>query len=178
MRSVASPGTARLARLGLLIALAGAVQAAESLVPSPVPWFRLGLGNAVVLVALHLWGTRDGLWVALGKVLVGNLLAGRLLSPGFLLSLGGTAAAFGAMVGALRAAPPLGFVGVSALGAQCHALAQLLLAGLLLRTPALWSLAPLLGTLSLLAGCLTGLAAHRLVGALEDPAAPPRGPPP
>jgi len=178
MRSVASPQTRRLARLGLLIALAGAVQAVESLVPSPVPWFRLGLGNAVVLLALHLWGTRDGLWVALGKVLVGNLLAGRFLSPGFLLSLGGTAAAVGAMAAALRAAPPLGFVGVSALGAECHALGQLLLAALLLRTPALWSLAPLLGTLSLLSGCLTGLLAHRLARALEELAAPSPGAPP
>lgn len=163
----AEPRTRRLARLGLLIALAGAVQAGESLVPSPLPWFRLGLGNAVVLVTLHRWGAREGVWVAAGKVLVGSLLAGRLLSPGFLLALGGTAAAVGAMAAALRASPPLGFVGVSVLGAECHVLAQLLLAGLLLRTPALWSLLPLLGTLALLAGILTGILSHRLVRALE-----------
>ncbi|MFU8858114.1 MAG: Gx transporter family protein [Deferrisomatales bacterium] len=163
----AEPQTRRLARLGLLIALAGAVQAAESLVPSPVPWFRLGLGNAVVLVTLHRWGGREGLWVAAGKVLVGSLLAGRLLSPAFLLSLAGTGAALGVMAAALRASPPLGFVGVSVLGAQGNVLAQLLLAALLLRTPALWSLLPLLGALAVLAGTLTGLVAHRVVKALE-----------
>ncbi|MEW6489506.1 MAG: Gx transporter family protein [Thermodesulfobacteriota bacterium] len=162
----AGPHTHRLARLGLLIALAGAVQAAESLVPSPAPWFRLGLGNAVVLVVLHRWGPREGVWVAAGKVLVGSLLAGRLFSPAFLLSLGGTAAAAAAMAAALRASPPLGFVGISVLGAQAHVLAQLFLATLLLRTPALWSLLPLLGTLAVLAGCLTGFVAHRVVQVL------------
>jgi heptaprenyl diphosphate synthase len=163
----AGPRTRRLARLGLLIALAGAVQAAESLLPSPAPWFRLGLGNAVVLVVLHRWGPREGIWVAAGKVLVGSLLGGRLFSPAFLLSLGGTAAAVAAMAAALRACPPLGFVGVSVLGAQAHVLAQLFLAALLLRTPALWSLLPLLGSLAVVAGCLTGIAAHRVARTLE-----------
>lgn len=163
----ASPRTRRLARLGLLIALAGAVQAVESLVPSPAPWFRLGLGNTVVLVVLHRWGPREGVWVAAGKVLLGSLLAGRLFSPAFLLSLGGTAAAVAAMAAVLRASPPLGFVGVSVLGAQAHVLAQLFLATLLLRTPALWSLLPLLSSLAVLAGCLTGIVAHRVARALE-----------
>ncbi len=156
----------RPARLGLLIALAGAVQALETVVPSPVPWFRLGLGNAPVLVALCLGGLGEGAWVGFGKVLVGGLLSGRLLSPGFFLSLGGTAAAVAAMGAALRLPAGLGLVGVSALGAQAHALAQLAVAGVLLRTPAVWSLAPLLGLLSVASGALTGLAAHALARSL------------
>ncbi len=164
MRWEGSHAGGRPARLGLLIALAGAVQAFEALVPSPVPWFRLGLGNAPVLVALCLGGLGEGAWVGLGKVLVGGLLSGRLLSPGFFLSLGGTAAAVAAMGAALRL--PLGLVGVSALGAQAHALAQLAAAGVLLRTQAVWSLAPLLGLLSVASGVLTGLAAHALARTL------------
>jgi len=160
--------TLHLARLGLLIALAGAVQAAETFFPTPTPWFRLGLGNAVVLLALHLWGARAAAWVGLGKVLVGGLLTARFLSPGFLLSLGGTASAVAVMAAARLASPPLGFVGVSVLGAEAHALAQLVLASWLLRTPAVWSLAPLLGTLSVLAGCLTGWVAHRAAKVLEE----------
>ncbi len=160
-------GTRRLARVGLLVALAGAVQAIESLVPTPMPWFRLGVANAFILLAFHAWGFRAGAGVALGKVLVGGLLAGRLLSPALLLSLGGTSAAAVVMAFGVRLLPCLGFVGVSALGAQCHALAQLSLAALLLRTPAVWSLAPLLGTLSVAAGAITGIIAHRLHGALE-----------
>lgn len=171
MPSVGRTQTATLARLGLLVALAGALQALEIAVPSPVPWFRLGLGNALVLVALHLWGVREACWVALGKVMVGALLTGRFLSPGFLLSLGGTLSATAVMAVAIRAAPPLGFVGVSVLGAEAHALTQLALAStLLIRSPALWSLAPLLGTLALLSGSLTGLVAHALARAIEPEA--------
>jgi heptaprenyl diphosphate synthase len=169
MGSGADADTARLARLGLLMALAGVVQAIESLVPTPVPWFRIGLGNAVVLACLHHWGLQEGAWVALGKVVLGGLVTGRLLSPGFFLSLGGTVSSTAVMALALRGAPPLGFVGVSVLGAEAHALAQLGLAStLLLRTPALWSLAPLLGTLALVSGCVTGVVASRVARFLDE----------
>ncbi len=167
MRSDGDPG--RLARIGLLVALAAALQSLETLIPTPVPWFRLGLGNALVLLALHLFGAREALWVALGKVMVGSLLTGRFLSPGFALSLGGTLAATGVMAGCARAPLPLGFVGLSVLGAEAHALAQIALASsLLLRTQALWALAPLLGGLAVGAGVLTGLVAHRLAVSLES----------
>jgi len=174
MRSAADPNASRLARVGLLVALAAAVQAFESLIPLPVPWFRLGLGNALILVALHLWGAKEGIWVALGKVFVGSLLSGRLLSPAFALSLSGTAAATLVMVLALRVPIPLGFVGVSALGAEAHVLAQLAVASAwLLRAPALWGLAPVLGTLAVASGVVTGLVAHGIARAIEDPATAP-----
>lgn len=167
MRSLTDPR--RLAELGLLIALAAALQAAETLVATPVPWFRLGLGNALVLVALHRGGVRDGTWVALGKVFLGGLLAGRLFGPGFLLSLAGAGAAVAAMGVALRASPPLGFVGVSTLGAVAHTLSQLAVASVvLLQSPALWALAPWLILLALATGCLTGFVAHRIASALEE----------
>jgi len=163
--------TTRLARLGLLIALAGAVQVFEYAIPSPVPWFRLGLGNALILAALHIWGVREAAWVALGKVLVGSLVAGRLFTPGFLLSLGGTASASAAMAIAVQASPPLGFIGVSLIGAQAHAMAQLALAGVLLGSDSLWSLAPLFSGLSLFSGTLTGFAGFQIAKALASDAA-------
>lgn len=166
MRSAAETG--RLARIGLLVSLAAAVHLLETLVPTPVPWFRLGLGNALVLLALHLYGGREALWVGLGKVVVGSLLAGRFLSPGFALSLGGTVAATGVMAAAIRLPLPLGFVGLSVLGAEAHALTQIALASsLFLRTSSLWSLAPLLGGLAVGSGALTGLLAHRLALSLD-----------
>jgi heptaprenyl diphosphate synthase len=158
------------------VALAGALQALEGFLPSPVPWFRLGLANALVLATLHRWGFRDGLWVGLGKVVVGGLLSGRLFAPPILLSLGGTLAATAAMEIALRASPPLGFVGVSVIGAQAHALAQVAVASaVVLRTGAVWSLAPLLGLLATAAGVATGLLAHTLGRALGDAEATPPG---
>lgn len=182
MRSPGEPSreeTARLVRLGLLIALAGALQTIEGLVPLPAPWLRLGLSNALVLAALQRWGLREGLWVGLGKVVLGGLLTGRLFAPPILLSLTGTLSAAAVMALALRAAPPLGLVGVSILGAEAHVLAQVAVAGaVLLRTAAVWSLAPLLGLLAVAAGAVTGLAAHAVAGALaaaepEDLTPPP-----
>jgi len=170
MRSAVDPTVARAARIGFFIALAAALHAAESLLPSPAPWFRVGLGNALLLAALHLWGARDAFWVGLGKVVLGGLAAGRLLSPGFFLSLGGTAAAWATMAVALRfASPPLGFVGVSILGAAAHAAAQLALAaGWLVGSAAVWALAPMLGVAALLSGAAVGAAAGYVARAVEE----------
>lgn len=165
VRSIPAPPD--VARLGLLIALAGALQAAEGFLPTPAPWFRVGFGNALVLVSLLHWGPREGVWVALGKVLVGSLLGGRFLSPAFALSLGGSLSAAVAMALAARA-PSLGFVGLSVVGAQAHALAQLGLASLLLRTPSLLVLAPLLSLFSIFGGVVTGFAAEAVGRALDD----------
>lgn len=148
-------------RVALFMALAAVTQAAETLLPTPAPWLRLGLGNAFALAALALWGFRAGSYVALGKVLVGGLIGGKLFTPGFFLALGGSAASIVAM--RLAIALPLGFVGVSMAGAAAHALGQLTLAEkLILKTPAVWKLAPLVGVLSLAAGAATGVAASWL----------------
>jgi uncharacterized membrane protein len=70
---------------------------------------------------------------------------------------------------ALAASPPLGLVGVSVIGAQAHVLAQVAVASaVVLRTGAVWSLAPLLGLLATAAGVATGLLAHTLGRALGD----------
>ena len=81
MRSGADRSLTRLTQLGLLVALAAVLQAMETILPSPAPWLRLGLGNTLVLVALLPWGGREALWVAAGKVLLGGVLSGRLFGP-------------------------------------------------------------------------------------------------
>ncbi|MDF1554214.1 MAG: Gx transporter family protein [Deferrisomatales bacterium] len=164
MRWGADSAAGRAAALGLLVAMAASLQVLELVLPRPAPWLRLGLGNALVLVALLRWGWREATWVALGKVLLGGLLGGGLFGPGFLLSCAGTVAATGVMVVASRLAPPLGCVGISVLGAVGHGFTQLALARvLLLRTPALWALAPLVGSTAVLSGCITGVLAHRVL---------------
>ena len=53
--------------------------------------------------------------------------------------------------------------GLGVLGAVGHGFTQLAIArALLLRTPALWALAPLLGSTAVLSGCITGVLAHRV----------------
>lgn len=149
--------------MALFMALASLAQAAETLLPTPVPWLKIGLGNAFALAALSLWGVRAGAYVSLGKVLVGGLITGKLFMPGFFLALGGSAASIIAMT--LAARLPLGFIGVSIAGAGAHSLAQLWLAEkLILKTSAVWALAPVVGVVSAVAGIATGIAAAWLCG--------------
>lgn len=158
-----SSGEGRAAsRTALFIALAALLQAAETLAASPVPWLRLGLGNAFVLAVLVLYGRGPGFSVAMGKVLLGALITGKLFSPGFFLSLGGTLASFSVM--ALLAGLPFGFLGMSAAGAAAHAVTELYIARHMLSAPMVMDLLPVAGPVAVAMGVLTGAAAWWLAG--------------
>src|SRR4030095_9788496 len=62
------------ARFGLLIALAVTLQIAESLIPRPIPWLRLGLANAVTLLVLVRAGFRAALAVTAIRIVLSGLL--------------------------------------------------------------------------------------------------------
>ena len=76
-------------RIALLAAFALAIHSIESLVPTPIPWIRLGFANIITLVTLMLYGLYPAVMVTLIRVVLGSLFAGSFLGPGFLLSLGG-----------------------------------------------------------------------------------------
>ncbi len=98
----------------------------ESLVPYPVPWMRLGLGNTATLLALFLFTPREALLVTLIRVVAGSLIVGRFFTPSFLLSFCGGLASLGAMSLVHRFFyPQFSPVGISILGALAHNLAQL-----------------------------------------------------
>lgn len=155
--------------LALFTALAIALHTFEFLLPSPAPWFRLGIANILTLVALFLFDGRAAWTLALTRIGLSSLLLGQLFSPGFFLSLSGGVLATTLMTLAHRLAPRrLGPVGVSALGGAGHALGQLLLAWLLLvRHPGLWNLFPVLLLAALITGVLNGLAAQLLIKLLR-----------
>ncbi len=113
------------ARLGLLVAVAVTLQIAESLVPRPVPWLRLGFANAVTLLVLARSGLRDALVVTGVRVVLSALLLGTFGGPALLLSASGGIAATQAMGAAIAAAPPLSLLGVSVAGSAAHVAGQL-----------------------------------------------------
>ena len=155
----------RLAKIGLLSSLALVLSYLETMVPLPValPGVKLGLANVAVVVALFVLDWRSAAAVAAAKVVASGLLFG---SPVMLAySLGGMALAFSGML-ALRAIPGVGAVAVSMAAAVLHNAGQLVVAAIMLKTPAvIINLAPL-SVAALVTGLLTGVVATQAIASV------------
>jgi heptaprenyl diphosphate synthase len=152
-----------------LAALAIVIHIAESALPSPLPGAKPGLANVITIAVLLLYGWRAALWVSLLRVLVGSILIGSFLTPTFVLSLSGSVAALAAIgAGYLLSARTLGPVGYSLLGAMAHMAGQFYVAYLLfIPHPALFRLLPLLMTLAVGFGLLSGFIVGAMMPRLE-----------
>jgi heptaprenyl diphosphate synthase len=156
--------TRRMVFLSLLVALGTALHVVEGIIlaPLPLPGVKLGLANIVTLFALYLYGLREGITVALLRVLVGSLLGGLFLSPGFFLALSGAILSTLVMASLLRYTSCFSLLGVSIAGAAGHNLGQVLAASVLLQSRAVFYYLPWL----LLAAVPTGLFTGHLLKAL------------
>lgn len=155
--------------LALFIAVAVSLHAVEALLPTPVPWLRLGLANIMTLAALYLYGGRAAWVVSLARIGIGSLLLGRLFSPGFWLAAAGVILATSAMIVVYRVAGQrLSPIGISAVGAAGHALGQILAARLLvIQHEAIWQIFPFFLFFTVFAGILTGWLACGLLEQLR-----------
>lgn len=156
--------------LALFSALAIALHSLEFLLPSPTPWFRLGIANILALVALFLYDAKAAWSVNMVRIIVSSMFLGTFLSPRFFLSLSGGILATAAMTTSRRlAGERIGPVGVSVLGAAGHTLGQLFCAWLLLvRHDGLFYLLPFLLLLAIIGGLVNGLAADYLLEILRQ----------
>ncbi len=152
-------------RIAVLSAYALALHGFESLLPTPIPWLRLGLANIITLVALVLYGFRTAMTVTLIRVVLASIFLGTFLGPSFMLSFSGGVASTAAMGLAYAAFEGLfGPVGLSLIGALFHNIAQLTLAYFLFiqRIEAVIFIAPVI----ILIGTLTGVANGAVSGLL------------
>lgn len=123
----------RLALLGLFLATGLVLSLFELYIPRPLPWAKPGLANAVILLAIYLFGLPDALLIAVARVVLVSLWAGSFAGPGFVLAAGATLVSTLAMYLSVRLlAPHIGPIGVSMIGAFCHVLTQIALAGALI----------------------------------------------
>lgn len=159
-------GTRRLVFLSMLVAMGTALHVVEGMlaIPLPVPGVKLGLANIVTVLAIYLYGLRDGLTVALLRVLLGSLIGGVFLAPGFLLGLTGAVSSTLIMAFLLKRTRCFSMIGVSMAGAVGHNIGQLLAASLLLQTSAVLYYLPIL----LLAGIPTGMFTGYLLNSLLE----------
>lgn len=148
------------ARLGLMASAAIVLFAFESLVPKPLPWMRLGLGNLPVLVALVSFGGGPALAISTIKLVVGGLLSGGFAGPAFVIGGGAGLASWLVMVAVRRIGARLfSVVGLSIWGALAHQLSQLALAAGYIGHSGLFALLPLALFSALVSGGVIGLLA-------------------
>jgi len=150
-----------LARLGLLSSAALILFVFETLVPRPLPWMKLGLGNVAVVLALLVYGPGAALAVSLIKLMAGSLITGGFGGPAFAIGAAAGLASWGAMSLVCRWTGRLfSPVGLCIIGAAVHQTAQLGAAWLYIRQAGLFSLLPLSLASALASGALIGLLVH------------------
>jgi heptaprenyl diphosphate synthase len=157
-------------RIALLSAYAVALHAFESLLPTPIPWLRLGLANIITLVTLLLYGFRAAMVVTLIRVILASLFIGTFLGPAFILSLGGGVTSTLAMGLILSVTPRLfSTIGLSLIGALVHNIAQLVLAYILFiqRIEAILLISPFIILIGALTGTVNGVISDLLIKNLK-----------
>lgn len=159
----------RIILLALLTVMAGVLHFVEATLPLPlpIPGCKLGLANIISLYVLVRFGLKDALVVVVLRVLLGSLLSGTLFSSSFFMSFSGALAACLAMYVAYSYCAAFSLIGVSVLGAVAHNMAQLLVAGIIIDSSAIWYYLPYLILFAVMTGMATGLIVHFLTERLR-----------
>lgn len=157
-------------RIALLSAYALALHGFESLIPMPIPWFRVGLANIIAITTLMLFGFRAALMVTLVRTILASILTGSFLGPGFILSISGGVSSIVAAGLAFRLLPELfGPVGISLIGAFFHNIAQILIAYFLFiqKIEPVIIITPFIIFIGTITGLVNGLASDLLIKNLK-----------
>ena len=157
-------------RIALLSAYAIAIHSFESLLPTPIPWLRLGVANIITLATLVLYGFRAAMMVTLIRVILSSIFIGTFLGPGFIMSFGGGVTGAFAMGIAFSIFPRLfGPVGLSLIGALFHNIAQLFLAYILFvqKIEPILIVSPVLILLGTLTGIVNGVIGNLLIDGIR-----------
>jgi len=157
--------------IALLSAYAVGLHSIEALIPSPVPWLRLGLANIITLTTLYLYGLKAGMTVTLVRVFIRSLLAGTFLGPAFIMSLGGGIASTLVMwIVIVLSQRFLGPVSLSIIGALTHNVTQLLLAYVLFvkQIKAIVLISPVILAAGLITGAFNGIVTNMIIKKIEE----------
>lgn len=157
-------------RIALLSAYAIAIHSFESLLPSPIPWLRLGIANIITLATLVLYGFRPAMMITLIRVILSSIFIGTFLGPGFIMSFGGGVTSTLAMGIVFTLLPRLfGPIGLSLIGALFHNIAQLFLAYILFvqKIEPILMVSPVLILLGAITGVVNGFIAGMLIKSIQ-----------
>ena len=156
----------KVARYGLLTALALVLSYLESLLPPlGVPGVKLGLPNLAVVFALYRLGFKDACVISMVRVVLVALMFGN----GAALAYSAAGAALSlAVMGLLKKAGKFSSVGVSVAGGVAHNAGQILVAMAMLETSRLAWYLPVLWISGVIAGVAIGAVSGELVRRVPD----------
>ncbi len=157
--------------IALLSAYAVGLHSIEALIPTPVPWLRLGLANIITLTTIYLYGLRAGMTVTLTRVFIRSLLAGTFLGPAFIMSLGGgivSTLAMWVIIAMFRGLA--GPVTVSIFGALAHNIMQLFLAYFLFvkQIKAILLVSPVILSFGIITGVFNGIVVNLIIRKIQQ----------
>ena len=158
--------TRKIARMGLLTALALILSYVESLIPAfvAVPGVKMGLANIVVVFALYTLGPGEAAIVSIIRVLLSSLLFGSILSLSY--SAAGAVISLLSMIIMMKT-KIFGVTSVSVTGGVFHNLGQILVACLVLETDVLLYYLPVLILSGTITGAVIGIASSIVIKRLH-----------
>ena len=158
--------TRKIARMGLLTALALILSYVESLIPAfvAVPGVKMGLANIVVVFALYTLGPGEAAIVSIIRVLLSSLLFGSILSLSY--SAAGAIISLLSMIIMMKT-KIFGVTSVSVTGGVFHNLGQILVACLVLETDVLLYCLPVLILSGTITGAVIGIASSIVIKRLQ-----------
>ncbi len=159
----------RLTTIALLAAVGTALFVAESYVPMPMPFLKIGLANASSVVALLLLGPSAMMTVTGIRIVAGSILVGSLFGPGFILSCSAGLVSALVMSAVKKLTGNLfSVIGISLIGSFVHVITQILVVFLLyVKSPSILYLLPLLFFTAIAGGLVVGWVAGRMVGLMN-----------
>ncbi len=148
--------------IGISVSLAMILSYLESMIPSfvPVPGIKIGLSNLIIVILLYSGGTVDAFLTDIIRIILSSVLFGSPLS--FLFSISGGLLSFFVMW-LLKKTKILSVLSISAAGGVCHNTGQLVMAIIILKSPALYYYLPPLLMGGLLTGLFNGIVSAELV---------------
>ncbi len=157
--------------IALLAAYAIGLHSVEALIPTPIPWLRLGFANIITLTTLLLYGLKAGMTVTLIRVFITSFFTGTFLGPAFVLSLGGGVSSTLMMwLVKVLSGRLFGPVGLSLFGALTHNIAQLFLAYLFFirRIEAVVFISPIIILFGTITGAFNGIVTGLIIKKVEE----------
>ncbi len=156
----------RLARLGVLTALALIIFIVELQIPNPfpIPGIKLGLANIITVYALYRFRAGEVCMLVFVRVLLGAVFCGNLMA--LLYSACGAFLCLAGMIPLRRIIDEKHIWAAGVLGAVLHNTGQMAAALLVTKTPALLMYYPFLLVSGCLAGLFTGLCAQLVLARL------------